>query len=487
MGRKKKHPGSDYAWKHGLVKTKTENRDRIGSLLTPEETDLLYKPHEFAKMFDRKDLSEQISLFTRLYTLIDVNGKVKLCQDDEDIGYLAANRLKQILDNMRAKLVSGECGVISADECRILRAECSGTFNRPSVKDKLSELYKFFTRQENLGVYPSRAYDMRTSPMWRVFRQFESYRNIERNLKQYMQKKGIHPLALKVMTVTDFFDALYNTFKRDNESEVASFMPGNRGIKQQILKDVMHQCRGQIEEKLIQQGYDIRCVKSICHAAERFGVWSPASVVPTEMNYTQRILDDMEQNGFDISAFKVGDPIPTKMVDYMIDHKQLELLRARTPNGDPVYAKMLPNLHFHHNLSHVVLARSLPTIAAANYPNSGVFVLDKIHNKVLHNSHDKLTNIFYNRQFFSHIQLTDPHLKIMFGLNAEKEGIFCDLEKTPQFLKRRKQDLKNAVSYDEMEMLRQKYVTQIYGSPQKKGKKQKKEATIIARKQNQGR
>lgn len=490
MSRKKKHPGSDYAWKHGLVTKKETPANKLKSLLTPEEFDSLYKPAEFEKMFGRMSLSDQISFFTRLYSLMDTNGRIQLSQDDEAVSYLAENRMAQLLRNMRAKIVSGHCPVISADEAKIIRAECSGSINRLSSNSKVSMLYKIFNKEENLGSYPLRAYNLRKSPMWRVFRQFESYRNIERDLKRYLQRKGINPEALKVMSVTDFFDALYHTFKK-GDSEIAYFMPDGSSIKQQILKDIMQVCREQIEDKLIQEGYDIRCVKSICNAAARFGVWSPNTVVPAEIYYTQKVIDDLKENGFDVSGVRVGDVISQDFVDYMVEHHQLELLRARTPNGVEISARTLPNLHFHHNLSHVILARSLPSIAAANYPNSGVFVLDKIHNRVLHNTHDKLTHIFNREQFYLHIQITDPSLKILFGMDAKTDGIFCDLEKSPRFLKRRKQDMKNVVDYNEMEMLRQYHVNQlqsfcqlrnIKGRPAKKRERQKREdiAEIIS-------
>lgn len=347
---------------------------------------------------------------------------------------------------------------LATDEKRLIRMECYGTINRR--KDcELSFLYKYFRKKSEPEKYPQSSYKLLASPSWKVFHQFESFRSIEANIRKHLHKSGIHPDALQVMTVSDFCDIIYHAYKKDDSDIVANFLPKSECIKSKQNKAIMKYAGKEYETLLMKsltsegKRIDERAVKSYCDMMRRFGCDDLNLLVITERNYTKRTLDDLSKEGFDVSELQVGMPIEQSFIDYLVDTNKADLILARDENGIPLSKDGLPQTQYHHNHS-VMLARKEDTIAACDYPNNGVNVDVRIHQDFLH-LFDKIMHTGGGvEQIAARLNIQNKNMRILLGFDAEKDALYCDLENTPEFRRRKAKDLKCKVNYFDMMQIR---------------------------------
>lgn len=342
---------------------------------------------------------------------------------------------------------------LAKDEKRLIRMECSGTINRRK-DDELSFLFRHFSKQAEPGKYSQSSYKLLASPSWKVFHQFESYRSIEPDIRKYLQKTGINPDALKVMTINDFCEIIFQTYKKDNSELVVNFLPKTESIKSKQVKAIMKYAGKEYEALLLKRRnadgtkLDPRVVKSFCNMTKRFGCDDVDSLIVTEDKYTERAINDLKNAGFDVSTMKVGEPIPQEFIDYLIDTNQATLILAYDENGNQLDKSGLPRTQFHHNHA-VMLAGKGDTIAAVNYPNNGIDVEPRIHQEFIH-LFDRILHSGDIEQISARLNIQNKDMRVLLGFNAEKDALYCDLENNPEFQRRKLKDLKCKVNYFDM-------------------------------------
>lgn len=351
---------------------------------------------------------------------------------------------------------------LARDEKRLIRMECYGTINRRK-EDELSFLFKYFRKNSSPGKYPQSSYKLLASPSWKVFHQFESFRSIEPDIRKHLQKTGIHPDALQVMTVNDFCEIIFQAYKVSNSDIIANFLPKNRCIKNKQNMAIM-KCAGEEFENLLMKRkvngkkIDERLVKSYCDMMRRFGCDDVNTLIVTERKFTKRILegvarDELVNFGLDISKLEVGMPIPQEFIDYMVDNNKAELIMARDEDGRPLSKDGLPRTQDHHNQA-VMLARKEDTIAASNYPNKHINVDERIHQMYLHLFDKVLRSGDDIEQIAARLNIQDTNMRVLLGFDAEKDAIYCDLENNAEFRRRKIKDLKCKVNYFDMMQIR---------------------------------
>ena len=432
-----KNKGSKYARKHRL---ETENAQDDKLLDMPEEfVDFFENHYSFEKRFMKLSYDKQISLISCFYAFAS--------SKDDDYGNISSFYLQKLHEITDSDYEEGVYEPVAVDEKRLIRMDCYGSITKRRP-DQLSDLYRFFKkRQREKKKHLLREYDIDNAPAWKVMAQFESFRSIESKIKRALYQSQIHPDALKVMTINDFCDVVYNTFNDENDDcEKAYFIKNQNSIKNRYIKQFMKECGDSFYRMLIERGIDERAVKSLCNKMRRFGSCDLDSLVITETHYTKQILKDLDRYGFDVSKIEVGMPIPDKFVNYLIDNNKEHLILARNSDGFPLNKYVLPRLELHH--SRAVKFADSGYLAASNYPNRLVLVESLMHQKYYH-LFDSILKQNDMQNIFSRLNISNKYMRMRLGF-ADEDALYCDFENTPNFRQRSIEDKKHRVNYFEM-------------------------------------
>lgn len=446
MGQK----GSKYARKHqadiASVSQPQQPQQKIKNNLADEDKiiwDILCEPYNFEKRFLTLPYPQQILMVVTLNNIVKAQEKSPQSGDAAEFAHLARRHLEKIHNLTDSRIDNGNFEPLSNDEKRLIRMDCYGKIN-PRPDHQLSYIYKFFNKLENRKNAQFSEYDLDSSPSWRVFRQFESFRGITFKLKCYLYKQHINPDALKVMTVNDFCDVIYKTFSQNVTNGGACFVPPEKSVRTSLIKSFIKHCGKQFEEQLIYKGVDSRCAASLINAMRRFGHCDIASLRVTETHYTPKIITDLRNAGYDMSGVKAGDKIASAFMNKLIDERKESLILARDENGRPLDKSKLPNFEVHHKYA-VQFSSNKGYLARANYPHNLLLVDSQMHSKYYHlfdqvYKEDQLNN------YYSRLDVNNPILTSIIGFN-ERDSIYFDYENTVSFKRREINDKKYIVNY----------------------------------------
>lgn len=404
---------------------------------------------DFINVFRKLDINTQREIFDQLYEVVRREEISPSKGRERFYASKARAYLGKIVELSGCKYENNVSIPLATDEKRLIRMDSHGSISKRKDRS-LSFIFDYFLKRAEPEKYSSRMYRLSSSPSWRVFRQFESFRSIEKDVRAYLQKSGIHPDALKAMTVNDFCEVIYRAFK-DRDSETAHFLQGGKYTKNGFVKELMKYAGKDLEQYLIERrGLDVRVVKSFCDKMRRYGSTDLSTLVVTERVYTPRILHDLaEKEGINVSKLEPGMPISQQFIDYMVDNDKAMLIAARDEKGRLLSKEGLPNVEAHHN--NPVMLRSDTTIAAANYFSNIVLVDDRMHRPFLHRF-DRIMRLDegQTQQLLSRLRIADCNVHVMLGFDGENDVICCNLENTPEARRRKEVDLKYKVNYFEM-------------------------------------
>lgn len=340
---------------------------------------------------------------------------------------------------------------ISDDEKKLVRMECYGTIDARR-EHELSSCYRFFSNpKQRLKRFKRTDYHLETSPMWRVFNQFESFRSIAPKVKNYLYMHKIHPDALKVMSVNDFCDVIHKAFTA-NESDVkARFL--KLGYKYRYVIAFMKACGKDLEKHLQQKGYDARSAHSLCRLMSQYGICDVNSLTITELHYNERVLHDLAKAGYDVSNIKVGDAISEKFTNLLFSRGQENLILARNADGSPLEKNNLPQYEVHHTGA-VQFARDNGYLARTNYKSKLMLVEKNIHRAYYHGFDNVIRISSGNECYYSRINSLVPSMCMIDGFNSATDMFYYDLEDTAADRKREADDKKCVVNYYSMQFER---------------------------------
>lgn len=413
-----------------------------------ELVEILLNPQNFDRKFLNLSDEKQLAMARLLRDTTKHAKNHQLTGFAADFARGAFIHLEKIFRMSHMHMETATFEKISEDEKRLIRMASYGGINRRQTH-QLSQFYKFFTKAENKGKWRLRDYDIKKSPMWRAFMQFDNFRAITADVRKYMQRQRINPDALKVMTVNDFCDVIFNIYKTSVSDTTAIFSIDTDSAKTRFVKAVMKHCGKQYRQMLLEKGYSPEAVDSMCYAMEKFGITDPEKVTVTSFVYTKRIINDLMNAGYDVVDIKEGTPIPQEFLDYLLDKHQEKLLQARDENGNKITANELPRLEYHH-LSAVKFAKLNGYLARTNYEGNGLLVESKWHNDFIHLFDDINKQIDNFEQFLQRLNADDKTICLMTGIGNGKQ-LYADLENTAEFKKREEEDKKYVVNYLDME------------------------------------
>lgn len=412
--------------------------------------DILLEPTNFKKKFMELKLDEQLAMNQLLAETIEYGKNNNLKGFVKDFAEGAEYLLDNIHEIAGTEYDKGVFTKINRDEKRLIRMECHGTINL-RTPHQLSVFYKFFNKPENKGKWNLRAYDMKKSPMWRVFMQFESFRKITPEIRKYMQKKGINPDALKVMTVSDFCDVIFNAYQKSFKETKVSFLPEGESIKAKYVKEFMRRCGEQYKkiklEDAEQRGIRPEAVESLCNAMRLWGITDPNKITVTSFVYTSHILKDLKKAGYDVQDIAVGSPIPQEFTDYLVMHHQERLIQARDENDKVITTEGLEGEELHH-IGAVLIAANNGYLARTNYPDMFVLVGQRYHKKYIH-YYDRILKHNDEEEFYQRLIIKNKRTRAMLGFGKNK-WILADFENNGEFKKREEEDKLYIVNYNKM-------------------------------------
>lgn len=453
---------------------------------------VIYDDVSFISTFHSLDYENQIATY-QVLTLLSKPSN----QDDESRND-AMFKLERIAQSIGLEFTEKQDCFLSKDERHIIRMDFYGAIDRlkeSEQKRKLSKPYMELMSAPLKKRHRTEDYDFASAPMWPLFERFDSFRKIEKKLKQYLVRKRIDPKILSLMDVRDFSDLISKTFQKslkqvkmekmksfqkseihlrsylidrrinpdvfaelgskihkdlaalpDNENvyEIKAHFEEPMSVRKKFVHAIVDRYGDEIKENMLAKGYDKRYVLSMLNAMKKYGSTKTEKLVITETHFTDRILKDLKK--FKINCFKKGEPIPQVLVDYLIEGGQGYLIAARDEEGQKILASDFPSFEVHHK--HAVSGSGdLSNIASINYPDNLCLVFEKIHAHVLHGI-DIIVSEKQHDSYSKRTEFVNDDVIIMAGLNKEDQ-LSCSFTNTNVYKKRQKQDSAKHASYPE--------------------------------------
>lgn len=236
---------------------------------------------------------------------------------------------------------------------RIIRMDFYGTVDKIDEKKngknsaKLSETYRRRNPVKTAGVKPA-DYDLSLSPSWTVFRQFRSFRLLERNLPEQLIKEGIAPQDIKRLNAYDFSQILYNRYIAQNKPDAEKDKRASLflGAKYRFVKTFVRRNKTSFRRIMELLGYDPRYTETLIRHMEQYGVTSGFDVLET--NYTQEMLEPLKKRKLIPEETSAGDPITDEQAADIRAAGFVNVILARDENGNPVTG---PELTVHHKVA----------------------------------------------------------------------------------------------------------------------------------------
>ncbi|HCU58492.1 MAG TPA: hypothetical protein DIC64_00750 [Alphaproteobacteria bacterium] len=457
--------GSKYKRKHTV-----EESDRAAE----EEREIAENPYMAVLYHDEGYIDEFLNLSIGDACIV-YDMLYKSAKTDED----DAKKLNKVLAAAGFKVAEHAGRFLHKQELLTIRMDFYGTIDR--IKDglrerELSPYYRNLIAKPLRESPQSEEYDFESSPSWKLFSRFESFRIIEEDLRLYLFQKKIDPQILQLMTPRDFSDLVVQAFQKDDKEQKVTFQKGIT-VRNEFVRDLARHQGNQMADMLLNQGWDKRYVHSMINMMHRYGKYNSAKLIITEMNFTPRVLSDLKKAEKELFAkiksaefsilkkeeksnlkkllkevakanaqqFKAGDVIPQTLINAAIDAKNADFIIARDETGKPLNSADFPSFEVHHKYA-ASDAGALQSVAYANYKDKLCLVTAEIHSRFIH-GHDKIRKRGQTKSYSERLEFIDPNTVFVIGLKPE-ERLSYDFYQGKRD-KRRNMDDKHVVNYEE--------------------------------------
>lgn len=451
--------GSKYARKKQRIKDKEEEKQRKEMAGGEKFLEVVYNDAEFLHIFHELSLPEQIKAYRTLKRLMEGLNAAHLSETDRSLGEMAEFKLEKINAVAGLKLEERRYYGLSKEELHLIRMDCYGTVDaRPN--HQLSDFYKGILKKPLSKKAAVKDYNLDNAPAWKIFRQFDSFRNIEPDICRYMAKKRINPDIITVMGIKDFSDLIFNTFRTDKSQIKVSFCKEDPP-RNAFVKAMANKYGSRIAEILRSENIDERYIHSLLSAMKNYGSSDTSHIIITETYFTPRVLTDLAKAKIPCDEYQIGDKIPQTLINTLMREDKGILLAARDENGNRLQPEKFPSFEVHHKTA-VMESGRLAYIAMVNYRNNFVLTGSDLHRHVLH-GFDILSSSGRKEAYHRRLEFIKPNITFMFGFTPDKQ-IECNWNQGRAYINKSETDIANIVSYDAVmsELLenRQKYLSE---------------------------
>lgn len=435
--------GSKYARKKARIAEAKKAQEQAVSAGNEKFLDVIYNDVDYVKVFQSLSLLDQIKAYRTLKRLMEGLNKTDLSESDKLLGKMAEYKLEKINAIAGLKLEEKRHYALSQDELHIIRMDCYGTVDaRPN--HQLSDFYKGILKRPLSKKTAVKDYNLDNAPAWKIFRQFDSFRNIEPDICRYMAKKRINPDIITVMGIKDFSDLIFNTFRTDKSQIKVSFCKEDPP-RNAFVKAMANKYGSRIAEILRSENIDERYIHSLLSAMKNYGSSDTSHIIITETYFTPRVLTDLAKAKIPCDEYQIGDKIPQTLINTLMREDKGILLAARDENGNRLQPEKFPSFEVHHKTA-VMESGRLAYIAMVNYRNNFVLTGSDLHRHVLH-GFDILSSSGSKEAYHRRLEFIKPNITFMFGFTPDKQ-IECNWNQGRAYINKSETDIANIVSYD---------------------------------------
>jgi len=432
--------GSKYKRKH-IVEVTNQRSEEIEISMKPYLA-VLYHNRGYIDDFYNLSVEDAGRAYEMLSKLANEMGKKKT-----KLNTKAADKLDEILYAAGFQRAQYDGKYLHKQEVLTIRMDFYGTIDRLKQGLRERELSSYY---RELMAHPLQKrpktieYNFESSPSWKLFSRFQSFRLIEKNLKAYLIKNKIDPRILGLMTPRDFSDLVVQSFSKQHDEQKITFQKGIT-VRNEFVRDLAQRQGDQMVDMLLKQGLDERYVYSMINMMRRFGKYNSSKLVITELRFTERVLADLKKEHINCKDFKLGEPIPQVLIDSLIDADKGYLLAARDKQGKKLNGSDFPSFEVHHK--HAVSdAGDLKSVAYVNYKHNLCLVRADIHSLFIHRC-DKVKQRGEMKSYSKRLEFVDPNIAFVVGFRPNERMSFNFAR--GKLTKRHKMDDKHIVNYVE--------------------------------------
>lgn len=260
---------------------------------------------------------------------------------------------EELRDNLTSQLKSWGMKCINKEHYplpreikHIIRMDFYGTVKEPAP-EKLSLAFKERDMEDTIYNEP-KDYNLTNSPTWNIFRQFRSFKLLERNLPQLLIDEGITPKRFRHLNSYDFSQVLYNYYihkskpKADEEKNANIFL----GAKYRFVKTLIRNIEPELRYYMHITKVDYRYTNALVKNMKLYGITSNFDVINDV--YTPEMLSLLKNRKLVSGETQVGSPILDEQANNIKKAGYINTIIARDENGNPVTG---PSLTTHHNIA----------------------------------------------------------------------------------------------------------------------------------------
>ena len=433
--------GSKYARKHRIEEnTRAEEEEK--EIAQFPYMAVLYHKDEYIDDFYNLSVEDAGKAYELLAKMANETSKSKTL-----FKRTAEKKLDDILSAAGFKIAQHDGNFLHKQEVLTIRMDFYGTIDRLKEGLRSRELSPYYLHllSHPLQKRPKTIeYDFESSPSWKLFSRFQSFRRIEKNLKTYLIKRKIDPQILQLMTPRDFSDLVVLSFQKTPNEQKVTFEK-DITVRNEFVRDLAQKQGDQMADMLLKQGWDERYVNSMLNMMRRFGKYNSSKLVITEMYFTERVLADLKKTKMYKKEFKLGQPIPQDFINSLIDDDKGDLIAARDEKGRKLNGADFPSFEVHHKYA-VSDAGDLNSVAYVNYKSNLCLVISDIHSLFIHRC-DKAKQRGDTKSYSKRLEFIDPNAVFVIGFKPS-ERLSYDFNKAKR-TKRQVMDDRHIVNYAE--------------------------------------
>lgn len=228
----------------------------------------------------------------------------------------------------------------------IIRMDFYGTVKEPDTK-KLSDTYRK-RNPENTQKLTPKDYDLTRSPSWMVFRQFKSFRLLEKIVVANLIEAGITPDQAKRLNPYDYSDVLFKHFvkKRRREGVEAHNASIFLGARQRFIKKFIRTHEAAFRNYMKMTGVDERYTEVLVHNMRTKGLTGNVEVIDKTFNEKQIKL--FQSRKLIPATTKAGDRITETNIRKIREAGLINEILTKNDKGEIITG---PALSVHHKVA----------------------------------------------------------------------------------------------------------------------------------------
>lgn len=267
---------------------------------------------------------------------------------------------------------------LSRDEKHIIRMDFYGSINetdKTQAHTRHTISYLKHISSSNKPELPPQDYDLSTSPIWALYRQFPRFRKIESKLKQQLQKMNIPASMLPHMNAYDFSDVLYQHYY-DPKTAPKAYM--FLGARRSFVKDFIRKNETKFRQFLKHLDIDDRYSDELISNMKKYGKTSRVYVIDHEKGAT--LLKTYQEKGIIGADETIGTKLSLEQIKFIRDHGDYTKIAILGKDGKPLTG---PDFSVHHKVA-VKDAAEIPDLLDVNKFENLCLTIEYPYHRILH-------------------------------------------------------------------------------------------------------